>query len=79
MLFWLVPIIYSLSVVPEQYQKLYRLNPLTALAVSLRNVLIEGASPSASLLVSMTLGALISLGFGWLVFARLKSRFYNYL
>jgi len=78
-LFWLVPIVYSLSLVPAQYQKFYQFNPLTSLAVGLRNILLEGRSPSYSLLLTVTLISFASLGFGWLAFAKLKGRFYNYL
>ena len=37
-LFWLVPIFYSLAVVPRQYWEIYQFNPLAALTVCLRNV-----------------------------------------
>ncbi len=79
MLFWLVPIFYSLSVVPREYYDIYQFNPLAALAVSLRNILLESKSPAFSLLSKMTLVSFASLGFGWLTFGKLKSRFYNYL
>jgi lipopolysaccharide transport system permease protein len=78
-LFWLVPTFYSLTAVPRQYLEIYQLNPLAALAVSLRNVLLEGKAPAASLVTKMTLVSFSSLVAGWFVFRKLKSRFYNYL
>jgi lipopolysaccharide transport system permease protein len=78
-LFWLVPTFYSLTVVPVQYLEIYQLNPLAALAVSLRNILLEGKAPASSLVLKMALVSFTSLGVGWFVFGKLKSRFYNYL
>jgi lipopolysaccharide transport system permease protein len=78
-LFWLVPTFYSLTIVPPQYVEIYQLNPLAALAVSLRNILLEGRSPAASLLTKMALVSFASLAVGWFAFDTLKTRFYNYL
>jgi lipopolysaccharide transport system permease protein len=78
-LFWLVPIVYSLSLVPAPYQSLYRVNPLTGLAQGFRDILLEGAAPSYSLMLTMTLVSFVSLGIGWLAFTKLKYRFYDYL
>jgi ABC-type polysaccharide/polyol phosphate export permease len=78
-LFWLVPTFYSLAVVPQQYLEIYQLNPLAALAVSLRNILLEGRAPAVSLLTKMALVSFASLAVGWFAFDRLKTRFYNYL
>jgi ABC-type polysaccharide/polyol phosphate export permease len=78
-LFWLVPIFYSLNVVPKQYIEIYQLNPLAALAVSLRNVLLEGRAPAWSLVTKMALVSLASFAIGWVTFRKLKTRFYNYL
>jgi len=77
--FWLVPTFYSLSVVPRQYIEIYQLNPLAALAVSLRNILLEGKAPASSLVTKMALVSFACFGVGWVVFGKLKSRFYNYL
>jgi len=78
-LFWLVPTFYSLNVVPQQYIEIYQLNPLAALAVSLRNILLEGKAPAATLITKMAIVSFASLVVGWFVFGKLKSRFYNYL
>ncbi len=77
--FWLVPIFYSFSVIPAEYHNVYQFNPLAALTLALRNILMEGHSPAGSLLLKLTLVSLATLGGGWLVFRRLKSHFYDYL
>jgi lipopolysaccharide transport system permease protein len=78
-LFWLVPIIYSLTLVPVQYQEIYQLNPLAALAVAFRNILMQGVSPAPSLILKMTLVSFCSFGAGWFAFSKVKDRFYDYL
>jgi lipopolysaccharide transport system permease protein len=78
-MFWLVPIFYSLAVVPRRYWDLYQFNPLAALAVSLRNILLENQSPAATLLSKMTFVSFTALAAGWLIFRKLKTYFYNYL
>jgi ABC-type polysaccharide/polyol phosphate export permease len=78
-LFWLVPIFYSFSVIPQAYKGIYQLNPVAALVLALRTILLDGAAPSYVLLVKLTLSSLFVLGIGVLVFRRLKPRFYDYL
>jgi|SRR5271165_1022904 len=79
LLFWLVPITYPLSFVPAKFLEVYKLNPLAALSVAFRNILIENRAPAFSLLSRMTLVSFVFLGLGWAIFRRLKPRFYNYV
>ena len=78
-LFWLVPVFYSFSVIPHAYTDLYKLNPLAALILALRNILLEGVAPRDELLIKLTLSSLFMFGLGWGVFQNLKQRFYDYL
>jgi ABC-type polysaccharide/polyol phosphate export permease len=78
-LFWLVPIFYSFSMVPPAYKDIYQFNPVAALVLVLRTILLEGAAPAPSLLIKLTVSSLAMLGIGFLVFRRLKPRFYDYL
>ena len=78
-LFWLVPIIYDFSMIPLKYRDIYQYNPLAALILAMRQILIMAQPPSTVLLAKLTAVSLGSFASGWMVFRRLKSRFYDYL
>lgn len=78
-LFWLVPIFYSTSLVPPQYVDIYNLNPVSALVMAMRSVLLYATAPATSLLIKLTLSSLFMFVLGYLVFRRLKVKFYDYL
>ncbi|PYT19018.1 MAG: hypothetical protein DMG59_01960 [Acidobacteria bacterium] len=78
-LFWLVPIIYPFSMVPQQFKDIYQYNPIAALVLAMREILIEARAPSDILLTKLTLVSFVSLAVGWLAFRRMKLRFYDYL
>jgi lipopolysaccharide transport system permease protein len=78
-LFWLVPIIYDFSMIPAQYRDIYQYNPLAALILAMREILLRDIAPSPILLSKLTAVSIVSFVIGWVVFRRLKSRFYDYL
>ncbi len=78
-LFWLVPIVYPFSMIPMQYRDIYQYNPVAALVLAMREVLIESRAPPDGLLAKLTLVSLFTFTIGWMVFRRLKVRFYDYL
>lgn len=78
-LFWLVPVIYSFAVVPQQYKEIYQFNPVAALVLALRNILMEGHAPPTTLLIKLPLVSIGTFILGWLIFSRLKNRFYDYV
>jgi ABC-type polysaccharide/polyol phosphate export permease len=79
LLFWLVPIFYSYSSVPQRYSEVYQFNPVAALVQALRSILLEASSPPTTLLVKLAGVSLVTLVVGVVVFARLKPNFYDYL
>ena len=78
-LFWLVPIFYPFSVIPDRYQNVYQFNPVAAIVLALRYTLLENTPLASSLLTKLALGSTFIFIAGWLVFQRAKQRFYDYL
>jgi len=78
-LFWLVPVFYSFSVVPQAYAGVYEFNPVAALVLAMRNILLEASAPPAMLLWKLALSSTAVLAGGWLVFRNLKPSFYDHL
>jgi ABC-type polysaccharide/polyol phosphate export permease len=78
-LFWCVPIFYPFSLVPEKYKDFYLLNPIAALVMAMRNILLDGIPPPALLLWKLTFGTTVMVAVGFTLFHRLKRHFYDYL
>jgi ABC-type polysaccharide/polyol phosphate export permease len=78
-LLWLVPVFYSFDIISPQYKELYQLNPLSAIVMAMRNILLDGVAPAYSLLIKLAACSLAMLGVGFLVFRRLKPGFYDHL
>jgi lipopolysaccharide transport system permease protein len=78
-MFWMVPIFYAFTMIPAAYSDLYQLNPLAALILALRNILLEAQPPRWQLMVKLTSVSIGMFLVGLMVFRRLKSRFYDYL
>jgi lipopolysaccharide transport system permease protein len=78
-LFWLVPIFYSFSIIPQEFKEIYQYNPVAALVLALRNILQEAAAPPTSLLWKLSAVSMLTLAAGLFIFRRLKERFYDYL
>jgi len=78
-LMWLVPIFYDFSVIPSAYKDVYQFNPLAALVLALRQVLLHDSAPPASLLAKFAVSSFLMLVIGLFVFRRAKAAFYDYL
>lgn len=78
-LFWLVPVFYSFTIIPVKYREVYQWNPLAALVIMMRTVLLDGQAPVTGTLIKLAFAAVASLIFGFVVFETLKKRFYEYL
>ena len=75
-LFWLVPVFYSFALIPARFRGLYEINPVAALVLMMRNVLLEGHAPLASTLIRLAIVSFGMFGIGWYVFGKLKNGFY---
>ena len=73
--FYLSPIFYEASVIPQQYQLLYRLNPMVTLIEAYRSILIQGEFPSFLNLLLLSLISLILLWVGYRLFKYGRAQF----
>ena len=78
-LFWLVPVFYSFSMIPSQFKEVYEFNPVAALVMALRNVLLEGHSPAFSLVSKLTVVSVGMFAAGLYCFRRIRNNIYDYL
>lgn len=78
-LFWMVPIFYSFTVVPPRFHPLYQYNPIAAVVLACRSILMDGTAPPPTLLYKLFFVSTLVLALGVVVFARLKRRFADYL
>lgn len=70
--FYITPITYPLSMIPEKYHILMWINPLTCIVEFLRNPIVFGIAPNISILIGFSLGTIILLIMGYWVFSRVK-------
>ena len=73
--FYVTPIIYPLSLVPQKYMFYYMLNPITRLMVMYRDILLYNTIPSLSDFMIVTIFGLMVFAIGSTVFKRLSFRF----
>jgi len=78
-LFWMVPIFYSFAAIPARYREIYQFNPVAALVLIMRTILLEGRPPLAHTLSLLAMVSVLMLGAGWAVFSMLQRRIYDYL
>lgn len=68
--FWLTPIIYMMSIVPEKYHCLLMYNPMTGVTMGYQNILLFDKAPDVSLLVYPSLFAMVSLLLAMVMFKK---------
>lgn len=70
MLFWLTPIVYPVTIIPESHQRWLNLNPLYPIINAYQEILVYGGSPQwRSVLIVAALGAILSF-VGLFIFRR---------
>lgn len=75
LLFYLTPVFYNASAIPEKVQLLYQLNPMLQLLEAYRDILLYGTWPALFSLVYVAGLTAVSLVFGYRMFSRASYRF----
>jgi len=72
MLFFLTPVFYPISAVPESFQIVMKINPLTFIIESFRGVILWNQFPPLSDFIYMTigLGVLMMVSYSWFMFTK---------
>jgi ABC-type polysaccharide/polyol phosphate export permease len=78
-LMYMTPIIYPISIVPEQWLWLVKVNPLTTMLELARMPLYDGVIPPVEIIGISAAIAFGSLLVGWVVFHRLARGFYLHI
>jgi len=72
--FYATPIIYPITVVPEQWRTLYHLNPMVGIMEAYRAVLLYNMPPAPTLYIAATI-SIVCLGVGYFIFKRVEYLF----
>jgi lipopolysaccharide transport system permease protein len=70
--FWVTPIVYPVSIVPEAFRSTLALNPVVPLVDAYQRVIVYGVSPSVELLTTAAV-AMVLLALALIVFRRASS------
>ncbi len=73
--FFLTPILYELSFVPERYLPFYRANPMNHVIEAYRALALRGDMPDLWSLALVTGGSIVQLGVSYLFFRQTSIRF----
>jgi lipopolysaccharide transport system permease protein len=78
-LFWLVPIFYSFAQIAPHLAWVYSYNPVAAVVLACRQVILDDQMPAYSLLRNLCLVSVAAMAAGGLLFHYMKRRFADYL
>ena len=73
------PVFYSLSILPEGLQKVFKFNPLYQYINAIRNIVLYGQCPSLLTMAILGLLGVLSLGIGALIFKKNQDKFIYYI
>jgi ABC-type polysaccharide/polyol phosphate export permease len=74
-LFWLTPIVYAASLVPERVRPLLWLNPMASFVTAYHGIVLGGALPSMAATAALAAISLTAATAGFVVFTRHQRRF----
>ncbi len=68
--FWLTPVVYMPSIIPQKYHALLMLNPMTGVIMGYQNVLVYDKAPDAGLLIYPGVLAVITMALAMVIFKK---------
>ena len=76
---YLTPIFYSIQILPESLQKIFKFNPLYIYITGVRSIVLAGERPSFIQMGEMLLFALVTLIIGVIAFKKKQDKFIYYV
>ncbi len=70
--FWLTPIVYPLTILPERVRRIIELNPMTQFVTTYQKIILYGTLPDWRRFVFHIVGAVVALCIGYFFFQRLS-------
>ena len=78
-IFWIVPVFYSLESIPKRYHLLYTLNPIAVVAVTSRQILLDARAPSFDLFFQLSAISFLYVAVGLAIFRWFERDLADYL
>lgn len=78
-LMYLTPIIYPISIIPERFRFLVKINPLAYIVEIVRDPIYYGIIPAPATLMLSIVCAIGAVAIGWMIFRHLAPRFHAHL
>jgi homopolymeric O-antigen transport system permease protein len=78
-LMYLTPIIYPISIIPERFRWLIKLNPLVYIVEIVRDPIYYGIIPSPTTLLIAAVVSIGAVAVGWMIFRHMAPRFHAHL
>lgn len=72
---YMTPVMYPVDMVPEQFRKLFYLNPMTTIVTAYRDILYYGRVPEMKTLLNAVIMGVLVLVIGQLTFSKLQKHF----
>jgi lipopolysaccharide transport system permease protein len=72
---FLSPVVYPVSLIPDQYRSLYMLNPMATIIEAYRSAILMGTAPSLALMTPALVIASVVLAAGYAYFKTVEPRF----
>ncbi len=71
--FWLTPVVYMPSIIPEKYYYLLMMNPMTGIIMGYQNVLVYDKAPDIEILIYPSVFAFITMVLAMVIFKKARN------